>query len=105
MSDTEVTRDEAAQRYELRVGGQLAGFAEYQTTPEFRKRYANRAGIEATNSELKRGHGLGWLRVRRHPRVKLAVVLKVIACNVKRFLNYVLACAERSTPRSELALS
>ncbi|HEU5024667.1 MAG TPA: GNAT family N-acetyltransferase [Spirillospora sp.] len=34
MSDTEVTRDEAAQRYELRVGGQLAGFAEYQTTPE-----------------------------------------------------------------------
>jgi len=34
LSDTEVTRDEAAQRYELRVGGQLAGFAEYQTTPE-----------------------------------------------------------------------
>jgi predicted GNAT family acetyltransferase len=34
LSDTEVTRDEAAQRYDLRVGGQLAGFAEYQTTPE-----------------------------------------------------------------------
>jgi predicted GNAT family acetyltransferase len=34
LSDTGVPRDEAAQRSELRVGGQLAGFAEYQTTPE-----------------------------------------------------------------------
>lgn len=65
----------------------------YQTTDEFRKRYANRAGIEATNSELKRRHGLGRLRVRGLPRVNLAVLLKVVACNLKRYLQYQQALA------------
>ncbi|MFH1723032.1 MAG: transposase, partial [Elusimicrobiota bacterium] len=35
-----------------------------EQTEAFRERYAPRAGIEATNSELKRGQGLGDLRVR-----------------------------------------
>ena len=52
-------------------------------------RYKIRSGIEATMSELKRGHGLGKLRVRRAPRVLLAVGLKVTACNVKRWLRAV----------------
>lgn len=60
----------------------------YQTTQEFRDRYAFRSGIEAANSELKRGHGLGRLRVRRRKRVQLAVLLKVLACNLKRFIRY-----------------
>ena len=34
---------------------------------EWRERYAVRAGIEGTNSELKRRHGLGHLRVRGAP--------------------------------------
>jgi len=50
-------------------------------------RYMIRSGIEATMSELKRGHGLGKLRVRRKPRVLLAVSLKITACNVKRWLR------------------
>ena len=50
-------------------------------------RYKIRSGIEATMSELKRGHGLGRLRVRRKPRVVMAVSLKVTACNVKRWLR------------------
>lgn len=50
-------------------------------------RYKIRAGIEATMSELKRSHGAGRLRVRRMPRVRLAVGLKVTACNVKRWLR------------------
>lgn len=49
--------------------------------------YSIRAGVEATMSELKRGHGLGKLRVRRMPRVCLAVAMKVTACNIKRWLR------------------
>jgi hypothetical protein len=52
--------------------------------PDFKKRYAIRAGIEATNSECKRVQGLGKLRVRRERRVKLVVYLKAAGCNLKR---------------------
>jgi transposase len=58
-----------------------------QRDPEWRQRYRIRAGIEATNSELKRAHGLGRLRVRRAARVRLAVTAKLTACNVKRWLR------------------
>jgi hypothetical protein len=51
------------------------------------RRYKIRAGIEATMSELKRAHGVGKLRVRRMPRVRMVVALKVTACNVKRWLR------------------
>ena len=53
---------------------------------EWWKRYGLRAGIEGTNSELKRAHGLGRLRVRGGQRVRLAVYLKALACNVKRMV-------------------
>jgi IS5 family transposase len=59
-----------------------------EATGEFRKRYAIRAGIEATNSELKNVHGLGHLRVRGGVRVRLAVYFKALACNVKRALRH-----------------
>ena len=54
---------------------------------EWRKRYAVRAGIEGTNSELKRRHGLGRLRVRGGSRVRLTVYLKALACNIKRMMH------------------
>jgi len=69
-----------------------------QTSLEYRDRYANRAGIEATNSELKRAHGLGRLRVRGGERVELAVYLKALSCNVKRYLRV------RGGERVELAV-
>jgi len=53
----------------------------------FRDRYRARAGIEATNSELKRGQGLDDIRVRNAARVELALFLRLTACNVKRALN------------------
>ena len=62
-----------------------------EATEEWRKRYAVRAGIDATNSELKRRHGLGHLRVRGGDRVRLAVYLKALACNVKRMIYVRLA--------------
>lgn len=59
-----------------------------QQTSEFKTRHKIRSGIEATNSELKRRHGLGKLRVRRRPRVGLAVRLKALAVNVKRYIEH-----------------
>jgi hypothetical protein len=64
----------------------------------FKERYAIRAGIEATNSELKRGHGLGDLRVRGRPRVELAVHLKALACNIKRMVRTLMSEADEAVP-------
>jgi hypothetical protein len=58
--------------------------------------YKIRSGVEATMSELKRGHGMGKLRVRRIPRVRLAVSFKIIGCNVKRWLRAAGAAARRA---------
>lgn len=65
-----------------------------QRSPDWQRRYKRRIGIEATNSELKRRHGLGKLRVRRLPKVTIAVAAKLTACNVKRWLQ----CRTRTTP-------
>ena len=59
-----------------------------QETPAFKERYKMRSGIEATNSELKRSHRLGKLRVRRRPRVALSVRLKVLGLNIKRYVAH-----------------
>ena len=64
-----------------------------QATPEFKERHKIRSGIEATNSELKRCHGLAKLRVRGRPRVTLAVHLKVLALNVKRYVGHLAQAA------------
>jgi hypothetical protein len=65
-----------------------------QNTVEFKEAYKIRSGIEATNSELKRRHGGGELRVRGRPRVELSVYLKTAAINVKRFISYVISVGE-----------
>jgi hypothetical protein len=65
----------------------LARRRQAQASGAFAPRYAIRAGSEATNSELKRRHGMGKLRVRRKPRVELAVYLKALACNLKRMVR------------------
>jgi hypothetical protein len=56
-----------------------------QQTTEWKNRYRTRSGIEATNSELKRSHGIGKLRVRRMAKVCFAVACKLTACNIKRW--------------------
>jgi len=56
-----------------------------QQTTEWKNRYKIRSGIEATNSELKRSHGIGKLRVRRIAKVCFAVACKLTACNIKRW--------------------
>ena len=56
-----------------------------QKTYQWKERYKIRSGIEATNSELKRSHGIGRLRVRRAVKVCFAVACKLTACNIKRW--------------------
>lgn len=75
-----------------------------QATPRFKERYACRAGIEATNSELKRSHGLGRLHVRGRIRVRLAVYLKAIACNLKRMIRALLLRARASAVSPAMAV-
>lgn len=60
-----------------------------QQTSEFKEEQKIRSGIEATNSELKRGLGLRKLRVRGKARVTLSVRLKALALNFKRYAHYV----------------
>jgi ferredoxin len=64
----------------------------------FKERYAIRAGIEATHSELKRRHGLSALRVRGRPRVELAVHLKALACNLKRMVRALMSTPDDLSP-------
>ena len=59
-----------------------------QETPDFKERHKLRSGIEATNSELKRCHGLRKPRVRLRPRVTLSVRLKTLALNIKRYVTH-----------------
>ena len=69
-----------------------------QQTAEWKDRYKIRAGIEATNSELKRSHGIGKLRVRRIAKVCFAVACKLTACNIKRWAR-ALAALKEAIPR------
>ena len=78
---------------------------EYEKSEECRKRYAARSGIEATNSELKRRHGLGRIRTRRQPRIRLAVYLKTAACNVKRMVVHFAELLQAHQRAAELALA
>jgi hypothetical protein len=69
-----------------------------QETPDFKERYKIRSGIEATNSELKRRHGLAKLRVRGRKRVGLSARLKIIALNFKRYVNFLAEIEVVATP-------
>jgi hypothetical protein len=59
-----------------------------EQTDEFKDAYRPRGGIEGTNSEMKRGQGIGKLRVRGEKRVRLVLYFKALACNIKRAVNY-----------------
>ena len=51
---------------------------------------SKRTAIEGTNSELKRSHGLGDVKVRGIVKVSITTGLKMTACNFKRFAKNVL---------------
>lgn len=64
-----------------------------QQRSAFKDNYRIRSGVESTNQELKGRHGMGDLRVRGRQRIELAVVLKSLALNVKRAVQWHVAQA------------
>jgi hypothetical protein len=62
----------------------LAGRRREQETPVFTERYAQRSGIESTNSGLKNRLGLGRLKVRGRGSVFRVILHKVAGWNVLR---------------------
>jgi hypothetical protein len=74
-----------------------------EAQPQFKKEYALRSGIEGTNSELKRGSGLGKLRVRGGERVELVVYFKAAGCNLKRAMRYWLTASAMGRPLPTIA--
>jgi hypothetical protein len=80
------------------VAANLARRRRAQADGTFQQRYRIRAGSEATNSELKRRHGLDKLRVRGRPRVVLAAYLKAAACNVKRMVRALIPTPAAAAP-------
>ena len=73
----------------------------HEQTDEFRERYRWRAGIEATNSCLKRATGLGRLRVRSMAAVKTAILLKLTGWNLMRAV----AMRSRKEAQAKLAIN
>jgi hypothetical protein len=66
-----------------------------QNTEAFKEQNNIRAGIEATNAEMKKTQGLEKLKVRGQPRVNQTVIFKALACNVKRMVKYALTELEK----------
>jgi hypothetical protein len=58
----------------------------YQATDAFRENYAIRGSGESVNAGLKRKTGMGRLRVRGSPRVRMAVLLRCAGWNLFRAL-------------------
>ena len=92
LCPTETRKDQRVLRF-TPAGVATAKRQTEQRSAAFKERHKIRSGIEATNSELKRCHGLGKLRVRRRPRVGLSVRLKVLGMNIKRYVAHMLDVA------------
>jgi transposase len=58
-----------------------------QQTDAFKQRMKHRNGIEGTQSELVRGHGMRQARYRGLAKVKLQNYFIAAACNVKRWIR------------------
>ena len=65
----------------------LAARRKEEQTEEWRTAYARRAGLEGTNSAIKRKTGLGRLRVRGRKSVFNAIFLKTAGWNILRALQ------------------
>lgn len=76
-----------------------------EETEEFKESYKIRSGIESTNAELKKAHGLKKLWSRGKKRVEFAVIMKALAVNIKRYARARLAQISENGPekRPELA--
>jgi len=65
----------------------LAARRAEQATDAFKENYAIRAGGESVNSGLKRKTGMGRVRTRGQPRVRMAVLFRCVGWNILRALT------------------
>lgn len=76
------------QRRSIQVG-ELHEYAQVRRklckTPEYRLRMRRRNAIEGTNSELKRGYGLGHARYRGRAKTDIQMQFTAAACNIRRW--------------------
>jgi hypothetical protein len=68
----------------------IAQRREAEETETFKEAYKIRSGVEATIGHLKNDRGMGRLRVRGSPAVRLTVTFKVLAENCFRAVRHVL---------------
>jgi transposase len=71
-----------------------------QSSEAFRQRMHQRNAIEGTLSELTRGHGLRRSRYRGFGKVELQNLLIGTACNVKRWLRFLIEEAKHAQPQT-----
>ena len=69
-----------------------------EETTEFKEAYKIRSGIESTNAEFKKAHGLGRVWTRGKTRVTFAVTMKALAVNIKRYARARLAQISENDP-------
>lgn len=74
-----------------------------QQSPEFKLLMQQRNGIEASISELVRGHGLRRARFKGFAKVDLQNQLVAASCNVKRWLQKLVKMAFQPAPPAVLA--
>jgi transposase len=72
-------------------------------TPEFKERYAKRAGIEGTISQGTRSYGLRRSRYIGHAKTHLQHILIAVAINLARFVNWILQVPQAVTRTSAFA--
>ena len=72
----------------------------YEETEEFKTRYRQRSGIEATNSELAKTSGFKELRVRGIVNADYRATFKVIALNARRVIKFVMRKTRGDGPRN-----
>ncbi len=76
---------------------------ERETTPEYKKEYARRAGIEGTLSEGVRVHGLRRARYIGMAKTHLQHLMTATAINVKRIYNWLQGTPQATTRMSQFA--
>lgn len=65
-------------------------------TPEYQERMHMRSAIEGTNSELKRGYGLGHARYRGLKRTDIQMQYTAAACNIRRWASRLCWLAQKA---------
>ena len=74
----------------------------YMNDPDYRKQCSTRAGAESLVNEVANSHGARRSRHRTERLSRLRLIFVSIACNAKRYINYMLECAQNQPKLAEV---